>query len=466
MKKNWHSYTLLALLVLSISLFAAQPVQAYEVDPDGRVDEGEVINDDLILAQDSVIMEGTVNGLLLATAQNVFINGTVNGDAFLFGQNVTIGEGAVIQGNLFLGAQTVIISGKVDGSVFSGTMATTFKNPAFVGRNVYFGGYSLEILQGAEVNKDVAAGGYQVVVSGNINRDLNADVGALKINGRIGRNVSAVVAEPSDDTSSAPYIPQQNMPMTLNPGLHIAEDAEIGGNLSYTSVIPQESAIKSAPSGTVYYMTPVPDDEGQTVKVSDKPHTSNRILIQIGKMIKDMGKNFVSLSILGALALWLIPGILNGFVQTLKAKPWQSAGVGILTYILSWVAVGLAVLVVIAITVLLAFITLGGLSGVFFWSGTSIILVYLTIFGMMVALGSKVVVSYLVGNWILSLFIKDQPVNPYAALLIGVVIYTLLRAIPFFGGLVSFVAIAFGLGAASLYIINRLQKKSELIAQS
>lgn len=221
----------------------------------------------------------------------------------------------------------------------------------------------------------------------------------------------------------------------------------------------------SAPSGTVYYMTPVPDDEGKTVKVSDKPHTSNRILIQIGNMIKDMGKNFVSLSILGALALWLIPGILNGFVQTLKAKPWQSAGVGILTYILSWVAVGLAVLVVIAITVLLAFITLGGLSGVFFWSGTSIILVYLTIFGMMVALGSKVVVSYLVGNWILSLFIKDQPINPYAALLIGVVIYTLLRAIPFFGGLLSFVAIAFGLGAASLYIINRLQKKYELIAQ-
>jgi len=86
-----------------------------------------------------------------------------------------------------------------------------------------------------------------VIVAGNINRDLNADLGALKINGRIGRNVSVVVAEPSDGTSSAPYIPQQNMPMTLNPGLHIAEDAEIGGNLSYTSVIPQDSAIKSKP---------------------------------------------------------------------------------------------------------------------------------------------------------------------------------------------------------------------------
>lgn len=464
MKKNWHSYVLLALLVLSISFVAAQPVQAYEIDSDGRVNEGEVINDDLILAQDNVVMEGTVNGLLLATAQNVIINGTVNGDAFVFAQNVTIGEGAVIQGNLFTGAQTVIVSGKVEGSVFSGGMATTLKKPAFVGRNVYFGGYSLEILQGAEVNKDVAAGGYQVIVAGNINRDLNADLGALKINGRIGRNVSVVVAEPSDGTSSAPYIPQQNMPMTLNPGLHIAEDAEIGGNLSYTSVIPQDSAIKSKPSGTVFYMTPVPNDAGNSVKVSEKPHTSNRILIQIGRIIKDMGKNFVSLSILGALALWLIPGLVNGFVQTLKSKPWQSAGIGILTYILSWIAVGLAILVVISVTVLLAFITLGGLSGVFFWSGTAIILVYIIVFGMMVSLGSKVIVSYLVGNWILSQFIKDQPVNPYAALLIGVVIYTLLRAIPFFGGLVAFVAIVFGLGAASYYIINRLQKKPVLPA--
>ncbi len=465
MKKNWHSYVLLALLVLSISFVAVQPVQAYEIDTDGRVDEGEVINDDLILAQENVIMEGTINGLLLASAQNVIINGTVNGDAFIFGQNVTIGEGAVIQGNLFTGAQTVVVSGKVEGSVFSGSMATTFKNPALVSRNVYFGGYSLEILQGAEVNKDVAAGGYQVIVSGNINRDLNADVGALKINGRIGRNVSAVVAEPSDGTSSAPYIPQQNIPMTLNPGLHIAEDAEIGGNLSYTSIVPQDSAIKSTPSGSVIYMTPVPDKADKPEKVSEKPQTSNRILVQIGKTIKDMGKNFVSLSILGALALWLIPGLFTSFVQTLKTKPWQSAGIGILTYILTWIAVGLAVLVVISITVLLAFITLGGLSGLFFWSGTAVILTYLIVFGMMVALGSKVIVSFLVGKWILSQFVKDQPVNPYASLLLGVVIYTLLRAIPFFGGVLALVVTAFGLGAAAYYIINRLQKKPELVDQ-
>lgn len=462
MRKNWHSYVLIALLVLSVSFFAVQPVQAYEVDNDGRVDEGEIINDDLILGSDRVVMEGTVNGLLLAAGQDIVINGTVKGDAFLFGQNITIGEGAIIQGNLFTGAQTVTVAGRIEGSVFSGTMSTVFKKPALVGRNVYFGGYSLEILPGSIINSDVAAGGYQVIVSGNINRDLNVDVGALKIDGRVGRNVSASVAEPSENTS-APYIPQQNMPMTINPGLYISEDAVIGGNLSYTSALPQQSGIQSQPSGTITYMTPVPDDTGKSARDNGQSRTADHILVGIGKIIKNMGKNFVSLSILGALALWLIPGLVNSFLTTLKKKPWQSAGVGVLTYILTWIAVGLAALAVIAFTFLLAFITLGGLSGFFFWTGTSIIVVYLTLFGMMVSLGSKVIVALLAGRWILSQFIKDQPVNQYASLLLGVLIFTLLRAIPFFGGLVAVVVIAFGLGAASLYIVNRLQKKPELI---
>ncbi len=461
MKNKFVNGFIIAALLLGAAFVAVKPVQAYEYDQDGQVAEGEVVNDDLILVGQQVVMEGTINGLLLASAQDIVINGTVNGDAFLFGQTVTIGEGGVIKGNLFTGAQTVNNDGKVEGSFFTGTMATTLKDSAVVSRNLYFGGYSLEILKGAEVGKDLAAGGYQVIISGKVDRDVNVDVGALKINGTVGRNVDAKVAEPSA-ANQPPFISQPNMPMTITPGLHISESAKILGNLNYTSPIPQRSQIQGQPSGIVTYRTPVPNEKDELRPAKPEKNAFDFFAAGVGRIIKGMARNFISIFLLGALALWLIPSIVKSITETMRTRPLPSAGYGILTYILGWVGVGIAGMVIIAVTVILAFISLGGLSGFVFWTGTSAVVVFLTFFGMMISLGSKVLVSYLVGNWILKKLTNKTEVNPYLSLLVGVVIYTILRAVPVLGWLVAAFVIVIGLGATWLYLIHLRNKPAQL----
>jgi hypothetical protein len=333
------------------------------------------------------------------------------------------------------------------------------KDSSYVGRNVYFGGYSLEILKGSEIGKDLAAGGYQVIISGKVDRDVNVDVGALKINGTVGRNVTAVVAEPSTSTQP-PMISQPNMPMTINPGLHIAENAKIMGNLVYTSPMPQRAQIQGQPSGIITYRTPEPDDTrvDEPEKVTKSP--LDFFAAGIGKTIKDMARNFISIYLLGALAFWLIPNVVKKITETIRNRPLPSAGYGLLTYILGWVGVGIAAMVIIAVTIILAVVSLGGLSGFVFWSGASAVVVFLTFFGMMIALGSKVLVSYLIGDWILKQLTKNTEINPFLSLLLGVIIYTILRAVPVLGWLVAAVVIVLGLGATWLYILHLRDKQA------
>nr|MBI2905809.1 hypothetical protein [Chloroflexota bacterium] len=76
-----HLFRLLLPLVLLAVLFgAAAPARAVEIDNDGTVAAGEVVDDDLILSGDKVTMDGMVNGILIASGGEVTINGTVNGD--------------------------------------------------------------------------------------------------------------------------------------------------------------------------------------------------------------------------------------------------------------------------------------------------------------------------------------------------------------------------------------------------
>jgi hypothetical protein len=79
--KIWRFFA--AFVFLSFLLFAAIPqVQAAEIDPDGIVEFGKTINDDLIISGENVRIDGTVNGLLIAFGNTVRINGIVDGEKY------------------------------------------------------------------------------------------------------------------------------------------------------------------------------------------------------------------------------------------------------------------------------------------------------------------------------------------------------------------------------------------------
>lgn len=453
-KNRFINLAILTSLVIMLAFGVTQPVQAFEMNNNGRIARDVVIDDDLLIAANSVVIDGTVNGMVLAAGNDIIINGTVNGDVLAGASSVTVGEGAKITGNLFTGAQTVVVNGQVDGSVLSGVMSLVFNSKSSVGRNVYFGGYNLETKSGAKIGQDLAAGGYQVILDGEIARDVKAAVAAFKLNGSIGRNVDIQVEKPgqAQGTYPGPWSPQTgNIPMH-NPGLDIGQDASIGGNLVYTSPVDQSSTMQSTPQGSTVFQTPVPSDSGPKTTTPD-------IKVQFEKGIfnffKGMARNFISLMALGALALWLAPLAVKGISDTFGRKIMPSLGYGVLAYLAGWVGTFFGFLVVICAAIILALLSFGGLGGITFWAGTSTLLVVFTVFMGLILWGTKVIAVYLVGRLVLEQLFKVSNANRFLCLLVGVIIYVPLRAIPFLGFLLDVFVTFVGLGAIWIYFRDR-----------
>ncbi len=450
-----------SLIMIPLLMFVlVTPASAFVVDEDGTVGANEVIDDDLFLGGDIVTVDGTVNGLLFAGGRDVVLNGKVNGDAILTGQNITVSEGAEITGNLFIGGQIVKVAGKVSGSLFNGSMSLELADTASVTRNLYFGGYSLKTEPKSSVGMDLAIGGYQAILGGDVERDVKAGLGAMQLDGTVGRDLEVSVEAPGkDQPSPMMFMGQPDVPQAINPGLVIAKSAVIGRNLSYTSTVDQSSAIQSQPAGTTVYKTPAPteDDKKEIDRNTPKAKMDEFFKVGIGKTIVNTARNFITLFLAGALALWLVPGFVKKLVDTIKSKPVPSAGYGFVTYFLGWVAIGIGIMVVIALAIILGLISLGGLGGITFWSGTVLMLAFITGFVFMIGIGSQVVVSYLVGLWVLDKVFHVAEPNKFVALLIGVIIFVILRAIPILGWLIAAVITIFGLGALWI-VLNAMRK--------
>ncbi len=236
--------------------------QAVEIDRNGKISAGTTVDDDLVMAANDVVMDGTINGTLIAAGNTVTITGTVKSDVIAVGRSVVIDQQAVIEGNLFVGASTVVVRGKITGTVFGGASAFTLGASAGVGRNLFYGGFDLTMQSGSTLGRDLYAGAYQTTLDGTL-RNANIAAAAIEINGSISGDAVLRVADSSmaADINSyrnwGSYWP--DMPAPIQPGLRISEGAKIGGKLTYTSQADQGSSIQAVPGGGIVYQTPVPN---------------------------------------------------------------------------------------------------------------------------------------------------------------------------------------------------------------
>ncbi len=448
-----------ATLALAIMLIFGSTgiVHAAEFPGGGTVPAGQVIDDDVFLSGQNVTVDGTINGNLLATGSTVTINGTVNGDAFLAGQSLIVTENATINGNLFLGGYALQVKGKVTGSMFGGSNNLTISQNANIASNLYYGGYSIETQPGNMVGKDAYIGGYQAILGGEIARDLNFGGGALELNGKVDRNANLDVGSPnpSEPNYFNPGMFQQTglppMPAMIAQGLRIGKDAQIGGKLTYTSTVDQASAIQAAPAGGTVFQTPVPQEQPQ------KPQPVETRFPVLGWLFNFL-RTLVTLLILGGLAVWLLPALLNRTASQVENKPLPSAGYGFLTVIAGYAAAFAIGLAVLLFGILIALLSLGGLSRAFFGIGFSSLAVVVTIFSLLVSYGSKIVVSYLIGSVLMKKVAPQASHQAVWSMLIGVAIYTLVRSIPLIGWLIGVVATLVGVGA--MWLVYRSRKAS------
>jgi cytoskeletal protein CcmA (bactofilin family) len=156
--------------MLALLLWALAPGEAGAAVIEHKVDNytlsrDQIIENDLIVAADTVRIEGTIEGDLIAVAQMVTVTGHIKGDVLAF-------------------CQSLQVDGQVDGSVRSGSEFLNLNGR--VGRNVTSGAKNVELTSDAVVNGSLTLGAAQVNLEGRTGRDIIVAAHQNTVNARIG----------------------------------------------------------------------------------------------------------------------------------------------------------------------------------------------------------------------------------------------------------------------------------------
>jgi len=427
-------------LVFTIGFAAATSVRAVEFDHDGVIEEGEVINDDLFISGDTVEINGTVNGDVFAAGSVVLVNGTING-------------------SLASGAQSISINGDVSGSIYAGSSTMTLEKEAQIGRNVYYGGFNLTARNGSYIGRDLLVGAYQALLSGEISRDIRAGVGALEIDGIVGNDVIAGVASPSEDQGPMVFTRPPGVETIVPAGIRVSEDAVIGGSLTYKSSENQSDAIAIAPAGGIDFQYVPPADSKVNLDETRRIGSSALVATWLVKRVR----MFITLLLLGGLVIWQLPGLLKKVEEKAEQETLPSFAWGLVTVLVVYLGAVLAGGLILAGAIFFGVITLGELAKVILTIGFTSIGLIMAAFSLLLSYGSKIVVAYLVGKLLLKWLAPKFEGHMIWPLVIGLLIYTFLRAIPLgFGWVIGFIVTMIGLGA--MWLLYRDQGKGALIA--
>lgn len=441
-RKAISIFTLLTLMLLTF----ATPVHAFEGRDGDKVviAADEVIEDDLYVGANEFVLDGTVKGDVIVGGAIITINGTVEGDLWAAGQAVII-NGIVMDDARIAGA------------------GLQLGNNAQVGGDLLAAGASLETKPGSTVGNDLLVGTGQALLAGDVKRDVLAGAGALELRGDFGGDVKAYVDQ-TEETASGPspnvYM-QQSIPLTLPsvaPGLTVADSAQIAGDLEYSSTY-DLSFPGSAIGGQVTRVEPEITEGKAYVPPTPAQKT--------GKWAMDLLRTIVTLVAFGLLLGWLTPAFLNISSNNVTTQAWPSLGWGALAWAAFFFALLLIIIVMIAGGIIFGALTLGGISGTIIWLGILSMFTLTVIFVLATAYVSKIVVGAALGKWIFSKTNPTLAEHRFWPMVLGVIVIAVVVALfrfpllplGFFGWLLNFVVMLFGLGALWLWGRERFSRQ-------
>ena len=436
-------FSVLTLLIL-LTITMVSPAYAF----DGRsgdkivIQAGDVVNDDLYIGSNEFVMDGTVNGDVVAIAQTVTVNGTVNGD-------------------LMTAAQTVVVNGTVTGDIRMAGSVLFVGEKARVGGDILGAGYSLEVRKGSTVGRDVVYAGGQILLAADVARNVTAATSALELDGNVGGDVKADVGEATRTRTGPPptmFMSQSTVPVpTVKEGLTIDPAVRIAGNLTYT-----QKTDLSFPGGVV---------GGKIMRIQPAVE-KNRPTPQETARLKVVTWGFsqlrwlVTLLLLGFLLLWLFPIFTNGLSEKLHSQPWPSLWWGVVTFAGFFFALLLIIFVTILGALLFGILTLGSLSAAIVFIGILAFFATILAFVLAASFIAKIVFGITLGKWILTRANSPLARHKYWPMVIGVALTVIgvgLLTFPlipgFLGELLNFMIILFGLGALWLWGREGLLRK-------
>ncbi|NKQ36497.1 MAG: hypothetical protein HF973_12870 [Chloroflexi bacterium] len=405
----------LALLILLVPAVFAQESRGGDTVV---IEAGEVIPDDLYVAGERIIINGTIEGDLVAMGQDVIINGTVEGDVLAM-------------------AQSVSIQGQVGDDVRAMAFLVALGREGVVGDDLVGGGYSLETAVGSQVNGGIAFFGFQALLDGDVAGDVRFAGNSLEINGAVGGDVNATVGS-EQDTGPSPFQFMPQMPKTavIPPGLTVGKEADIKGNLTYQA--PETANIPgTAVSGqTDYEQVTQPEQEQQEESAGQKALRTSWSALQ----------KWVTLIIIGFVLLKITPPLVANLAGILGEKPWPSLGWGAVWYfgipLLAFILAGAALFLMF----IFGLIKLGAISlAIGLIVGAILVMTFVVLFLIFLYL-TKIVVGYALGLWILRKLNSGLAEKPIWPLALGTLIVIIFITLPYVGGLINLIIAMLGLG--------------------
>lgn len=411
----WMRLGLMLALTFVAVFGVVKTVWAAEIIEGETIAAGEVIEDDAIISGEDVVVDGTVDGDLIAFGNTVTINGKVSG-------------------SLITAGQEIFINGEVGGTVYSAGVRLELGSEAATNRNVYYAGFRIVTEPDSVVGRDLNVVAVGAQFSGQVGRNLNAMIGIVEL---VDKVREAITGETSEIQAPSPTL-----------GVLGAD----GDSLL--------AVINSTGMRSPGYAAPAYEGTGEVVNRPAQA-SSGVDWDKIGDWIVGRLAQLIMLFIVGGLALWLIPYQFDSWAESAYHKPLPSAGVGLLTYV-----VGYAGAVLLAVLLFFGGLVLGirvawelALS---LWAlGFSSLTLAFVVFVLFVSYVSKAVLAYLGGTLILDRVAPDVRGRKVLALLLGLLLYVLIVAIPTLGGIIALFVTILGLGAVWVAWLDGRRRRKE-----
>ena len=328
-----------------------------------------------------------INKDYFAFGDKIEISGTVNGDVYAAGGQILID--GTINGDLLAAGGKISISGNIsqDVRIVGGQITIGGE----IGRSLTVSCGNVELTDSAIVHGSVVAGGESILLASPIGREVMIAAGNLTVSNKVDGNLEAFVGS-----------------------IRLTSKAVINGDLIYWSDRPASIDRNAKITGSVTQKTPP----------MPSPEKAFGIFARICLLATLI--SFISTLIIGLLLIYFYPKYNRGVVSTLRKNPLTSLGIGFLT------------LVVAPIFLIIIFSTVVGIPLALILLASYLITIYL----------ARIYVIFWAGVTIFERLGKR--VHEGWALVVGLIIYFILTIIPVIGGIITFVVVLFGLGAAIL----------------
>ncbi len=379
--------TFLALFVLAL---APRTALAQGIVRGDLLAEGDVIDNDVIMSGDEVRLAGTVKG-----------------NAFIIGRDVTIdGE---VEGSVFTIAQRITINGEVGGSAYLIGLTATLGSEGNVGQNVNFVGVSITTARGSQIGRDLNGLSLGAFLQGSVGRDTRLIAGLVQFLNLF-------------------------MEGTLGPTPEALDVTRLGRAPGLGQFI--------LPGNIVFDLIGRNDWPAQT----EQPATQSDLVLA---WLLARLREFLPLLIVGLVLSWFRRRQLNEGALAIRRRPLPTLGLGLVGLILAWAVVGAFILVFVLI--LMTGIWVGQAT---FWNVTwllwSVAFPFAALcFALLLAFlnyGTKAIAMYAAMTALFDRFAPRAGRYRHLVLILGLVVYVLLRAIPTLGWVISILVTAWGIG--------------------